>query len=162
MKFFKQKKKEENNKFAAELDQLLSLEDKIAFKHPIFGERHHEIFLESKAWMIESFKNEFKSQWVNEIQKFDNEILQRKNNQPEMVHFINEKILTRYINNTANKKTNNKWTDDERKEFIDFLKWLILNSYEMKNKNEIPAGLGGISVADLPQWYLHWKQKVQE
>jgi len=151
--------KKKNTEYKDEIKLLTSLDNKIGFTHPEFGARHGEIFHETKAWYIEALKTLSPGEWQKKVKAFDQKLLELSTDQAAMVHYINETVLTLYIEFTEKKLTNNEWDDKERKEFTGFIAWLIDNSKQMKKKNQIPPGLGGISVKDLPDWYLEWKEK---
>jgi hypothetical protein len=151
--------KKKNTAHKEEIKLLKSLDNKISFTHPEFGPRHQEIFHETKAWYIEALKTLFPNEWKEKIKSFDQKLIALSNDQAAMIHYINETVLKLYIEFTGKKLTKNEWDDKERKEFTGFIDWLIDNSKQMKEKNQIPPGLGGISVKDLPEWYIEWKEK---
>ncbi len=144
--------------YTQEIITLEALDGVIRFKHPVFAEKHMKMYHEIRAWFIAALQDEYPDDWKQRIEDFDTELIKLKDNQPELVHYLNSEILGFYKKQTSQGLTRNNWDDKERKAFTDFIEWMIENSLEMKNKGEIPPGLGGISIKDLPDWFFMWEK----
>lgn len=164
MRLFPRKKKKEKAKQVKteqipEIQSLCSLDGKIRFTHFMYAEKHQRNFYEMKAWYIQSLKDENPGGWQQEVEAFDHEVLQRKDDQAKMLHYMNETILGRYIDKTRQGKTRNEWDKKETKEFADFIQFIIDNSKLYTDKGMPTPALGGVSVHDLPDWYKEWEEK---
>ncbi len=141
------------------LQLAMLLEDKIKFTHYLYGNKHHELFWETRAWYIDTLQREEPSDWQRILKDFDDELLKRKDNQADLIQYINETVLGYYIEMTAKGKTSNQWSKKETSEYTSFIQFLIDSSRKYQESGRVPPNLGGISHVDVPGWFKKWAKK---